>query len=205
MVDNRIQAGAMDTNARPMRIGSTLLAGIFAIVATFAGSASVSDWRAPAGVTPTERMAATGEAVGDPQTDAPAAADDLAPPIRLPVGRTLRRHTNCASCGVVESVSRIDRRGPASFVCSSNVLDRLWMGAVAEDGGEPGGASPLSDIVEGVLTGRAVERSVIIASRYQIVVRFRDGSRRVFDEATARALRSGERIQVIAGMKLPSQ
>ncbi len=195
----------MDTNARQMRIGLTLLAGLFAVVATFAGSASISDWRAPAPATPTERMAAIGETGGDPQTNAPAEADDLAPPIRLPGSRTLRRNIYCAGCGVVESVSRIDLRGFASFVCSSDDFDRLRMGTVEEDGGEPGGASPLSDIVEGVLTARVAGRSVIIASRYQIVVRFRDGSRRVFDEATARALRSGERILVIAGMEPPSQ
>ena len=193
----------MDTNAKPTRIGLTLLAGLFAIVATFAGSASISDWHAPA--TPTERMVATGETEGDPQTNVPVEADDLAPPIRLPGSRPLRRNIYCAGCGVVESVSRIDLRGFSSFVCSFDDFDRLRMGTVEEDGGEPGGASPLSDIVEGVLTARVAGRSVIIASRYQIVVRFRDGSRRIFDEDTARALHSGERILVIAGMGPPSQ
>ncbi len=44
-----------------------------------------------------------------------------------------------------------------------------------------------------------------VTSSYQIVVRFRDGSRRVFNEATARALQSDDRVQVIAGANLPAQ
>ena len=42
-------------------------------------------------------------------------------------------------------------------------------------------------------------------SSHEIVVRFHDGSRRVFREATARELRSGERVRVIAGMDLPAR
>ncbi len=42
-----------------------------------------------------------------------------------------------------------------------------------------------------------------VTPSYQIVVRFRDGSRRVFNESTARALQSGEHIQVIAGAEVP--
>jgi hypothetical protein len=40
---------------------------------------------------------------------------------------------------------------------------------------------------------------------YRIVIRFRDGSRQVFDEASARTLQPGERIQVIAGADLPAE
>ena len=42
-------------------------------------------------------------------------------------------------------------------------------------------------------------KKVAIDTRHQIVVRFRDGSKQVFDEATPRSLHVGDRIVVIAG------
>ena len=46
------------------------------------------------------------------------------------------------------------------------------------------------------------QRTRIVAS-YQITVRFRDGSRHLFNEVTGRTLQSGERVQVIAGADEP--
>jgi len=62
-------------------------------------------------------------------------------------------------------------------------------------------------VVESV---RAVERPTgaqltTVDAGYRIVIRFRDGSRQVFDEASARTLQPGERIQVIAGADLPAE
>ena len=42
-------------------------------------------------------------------------------------------------------------------------------------------------------------KKVTVNTRHQIVVRFRDGSKQVFDEATPRSLHVGDRIVVIAG------
>ena len=53
---------------------------------------------------------------------------------------------------------------------------------------------PASVIADG--RGR---KKVAIDTRHQIVVRFRDGSKQVFDEATPRSLHVGDRIVVIAG------
>ncbi len=74
----------------------------------------------------------------------------------------------------------------------------------AHDGDEYGASATLAETVEGVLTGRPGGARMNVTSSYQIVVRFRDGSRRVFNESTARALQSGERIQVIAGADVPA-
>ena len=38
-----------------------------------------------------------------------------------------------------------------------------------------------------------------VTTQHQIVVRFRDGSKHVFNEETPRSVRVGDRIQVIAG------
>lgn len=197
----------MDTEAGKSRISLSWLAGLVAIAATFAGSASISDRSGPTGSASLDPAALTREAAQDPpgRAEAPDSADDGAPELRLPVGRSIRRNLQCTGCGVVETMSRIDRRGSAGDVCSSANFDHLWTAGTAAYGGEWSGASTLSDTVKSALSGRPVARSVIIASSYQIVIRLHDGSHQVFDEATARSLRSGERVQVIAGIDSPSQ
>ena len=59
----------------------------------------------------------------------------------------------------------------------------------------------LADTVAGVIAGDHPARKVSVRTRHQIVVRFRDGSRHVFDEDTPRTLREGDRIMVIAGLR----
>ena len=197
----------MDTKAGKSRIDLSWLAGLVAIAATFAGSASISDRSAPTGYASLDPTALTRKAVQDrpARAETPDSDDEGAPQARPPVDRSIRRNLHCAGCGVVETMSRIDRRGSASDVCTAANFDHYWRAGMPEPGGEWLGGSTLSDTVEGALTGRPVARSVIIGSSHQIVIRLRDGSRRVFDEATARALRPGERMQVIAGVDLSAR
>ena len=56
----------------------------------------------------------------------------------------------------------------------------------------------LADTVAVTIAGEHRVKKVAVAARHQIVVRFRDGTRHVFDEATPRTLRVGDRINVIA-------
>ena len=175
----------MDADVRQSRFGLPLLVGLVAIAAAFAGSASIRD-----------RDAATSIA-----NSAPASAiADVAPPAANPGGGAARRKARCAGCGVVESMRRVDRRELASGACFMTDADRFPY----QGGSGDGGTATLADVVEGVLAGRPGALKMKVTSSYQIVVRFRDGSRRVFDEATARALQSGERIEVIAGAELPT-
>ena len=197
----------MDKEAGKSRINLSWLAGLAAIAATFAGSASISDRSGPTGSASLDPVAFPREAAQDApaRAETPDSADEGAPQVRPPARRSIRRNLHCAGCGVVETMSRIDQRGSAGGVCTSANFDHFWIAGTAANGGEWSGASTLSDAVEGVLRGRPVARSVIIASSYQIVIRLRDGSRRVFNEPTARSLRSGERVLVIAGIELPPQ
>ena len=57
----------------------------------------------------------------------------------------------------------------------------------------------LADTVASVIADGRGRKKVTVNTRHQIVVRFRDGSKQVFDEATPRSLRVGDRIVVIAG------
>ena len=57
----------------------------------------------------------------------------------------------------------------------------------------------LADTVASVIADGRGRKKVTVNTRHQIVVRFRDGSKQVFDEATPRSLHVGDRIVVIAG------
>ena len=61
----------------------------------------------------------------------------------------------------------------------------------------------LADTVASVIADGRGRKKVTVNTRHQIVVRFRDGSKQVFDEATPRSLHVGDRIVVIAGTQEP--
>ncbi len=61
----------------------------------------------------------------------------------------------------------------------------------------------LPETVASVIADGRGRKKVTVNTRHQIVVRFRDGSKQVFDEATPRSLHVGDRIVVIAGTQQP--
>jgi outer membrane lipoprotein SlyB len=185
-----------------------LLVGLVAIVATFAGSASISDRSALARVTPVGAKALINVATIDPVARANAtrgAAEDVAP-IALSNGGSVRRKLDCADCGVIESVSRIDRQERIGGVCSYGYAysDSFWVTGSVHDGDEYSGIATFLDTLAGTLAGRSSAETIKVTTRYQFVVRLRDGSRHLFDQATRGTLHLGERIHVIAGVNLPT-
>jgi len=199
----------MNTDARRLGLGLPLLVGLVTIIATFAGSASISDRSTLTRVAPVDAKALINAATSDPVARANAtggAADDVAL-IARSKGGFVRRKLDCADCGVVESVSRIDRQERIGGVCAyaytyADSFRVTGTGSV-HDGGEYSGATFL-DTVAGTLAGRSSAGTIKVTTSYQFVVRLRDGSRHVFDLATRGTLHLGERIRVIAGVNLPT-
>ena len=62
----------------------------------------------------------------------------------------------------------------------------------------------LADTVAATIADENAVRRVAVITRHQIVVRFPDGTRHVFDEVTPRTLRVGDRVRVIAGAAGPT-
>ena len=198
----------MDTDARRLGLGLPLLVGLVAIVATFAGSASISDRSALARVAPADAKALINVATSDPVALANAtrgAAEDVTL-IAVSNGGSIRRKLDCAGCGVVESVSRIDRQERIGGVCSYGYAysDSFWVTGSVHDGDEYSGIATFLDTVAGTLAGRSSAETIKVTTSYQFVVRLRDGSRHLFDQATRGTLHLGERIHVIAGVNLPT-
>jgi outer membrane lipoprotein SlyB len=198
----------LNTDARRLGFGLPLLVGLAAIVATFAGSASISDRSALARVAPVGAKALINVATSDPVARANAtrsAAEDVAL-IALSKGGSARRKLDCAGCGVVESVRRIDRQEGIGGVCAYGYAypDSFWVAGNVHDGGEYSGVATFLDTAAGTLAGQSSAGPIKVTTSYQFVVRLRDGSRHVFDQATRGTLHLGERILVIAGVNLPT-
>jgi hypothetical protein len=194
----------MDTDVRRLRVGLPLLVGLVAIVAAFAGSASMNDGTVVKRVAPGDAKALIDVATSDYVARANAtrgAAEDVA--LIAPSKGSVRRRLDCAGCGVVESISRIDRRERIGGVCANAYPDRFWVTGGVHDGGGYSGVATFLDTVADALAGRSGAGTFKVTTSYQFIVRLRDGSRHVFDEAKRGSLQLGERIHVIAGVNLP--
>ena len=110
-----------------------------------------------------------------------------------------RSRARCAECAVVESVRRIEAFHALTMSCDARGPARLVIGS-----NEP--VHPARDSVESLghtvalaIAGEHRSRKVVVSTRHRIVLRFGDGSKQVLDEATARSLKVGEQVMVIAG------
>ena len=193
----------MDTEVRLSRFGWSLLVGLIVIAAAFAGSAAISNRSAAARAMSVQPKVATEVDAADSASRTgvarAATATEDAPPAAPARDGAGRRKVRCAGCGVVESVRRVDHREIVGDVCSVTDFDRFQIAGHPRDAD----ATTLAATIDGALAGRTDAKRIKVTSSYQIVVRLSDGTRRVFNEVTARTLQSGERVQVIAGLDLP--
>jgi hypothetical protein len=122
---------------------------------------------------PDERGASMDEAEPGGSWDARAdrSPADLAVTPRPPTHRRYR--ARCPECGVVESMREIGRSG-----------DRGGQAAIDLDG-------------TGRTCGSAIDADAAAEQCFEITVRFRDGSRTIFREASPRTWRAGNRVMVI--------
>jgi hypothetical protein len=111
----------------------------------------------------------------------------------------VRSRMNCAECGVIESVRKIDKREELMGWCAAGDTAGTRIPGNLNDGVVRNDLVTLADTVASVLVGDQGAKKARVTTRHQIVVRFRDGSRHVFNEETPRTLRAGDRINVIAG------
>jgi hypothetical protein len=195
----------MLSETRRSRFGLPVLAGLFAIAAAFAGTASINDRSAEKRASPVVAKVSSGS-VADDATRSPGSARESTEG-HSGVGvsdSAVRPRLRCPDCGLIESMRRIDRPRFAGGVCTLVDLDPLRIATSADDS-DYGNAAMFSAPVDGVLARRYPEITMKVTSSYQIIVRQRDGSRHVFYETTPRALQSGQRVLLIAGANIPAE
>ena len=117
-----------------------------------------------------------------------------------PVPARVAVATKCAECGVIQSVREIDSKGEGSGL---GAVGGAVVGGVL--GNQVGGGSgkkimTVVGAVGGAVAGNEIEKRVKSTKRYEITVRFDDGSSRVFTEANAPSWRNGDKVKVINGV-----
>jgi hypothetical protein len=170
-------------------------------LAYFTGITLIVSWSLPDGGAADRRAEL---AMRLPDTGVSGATPAPAKP--MPVTGGTRSNVNCAGCGVIETVRSgvieavrtIDTRDEFRGRCDVGEFGRPHVsGNVFAAGGRD--VESLADTVAATIADEHGVKKAAVTKRHQIVVRFRDGTRYVLDEATPRTLRVGDRIKVIAG------
>ncbi|TMG92725.1 MAG: hypothetical protein E6H72_06325 [Betaproteobacteria bacterium] len=91
----------------------------------------------------------------------------------------------CRECAVIEEVREVEKAGQAS-------------GAGAVGGAVVGGV--IGHQIGGGLAGNAIEKNAKKTMEYQIVVRYEDGTKGLFTQATPPSWRPGDKVKVINGV-----
>lgn len=109
----------------------------------------------------------------------------------------------CSDCGRIESVQRIEREGDGSGIGA--IAGGVAGGALGNNVGRGNGrtVATIAGLIGGAMLGNKIEKSQKKTVSYQTVVRFEDGSSRVFNSATAPYWEGGERVRVTNGVIQP--
>ena len=163
----------------------------------FFGMAAIVGWSLPKADPAPPAGPRAESAMRRPDREVPDAAVER--PAPTPATRNARNRVNCDGCGVIESVRRIDTRDEIMEGCAIGDTAGTRVPGNVFDGGDPDDLASLADTAASVIAGDRHARKFRLTTRHRIVVRFRDGTRHVFNEDSPRTLREGDRIQVIAG------
>ena len=140
------------------------------------------------------RRAAATEAAPIPREESSPFAVSRAPtPVAAPLPPI------CRECGVVESVQEVpvEAKGSGGGAVAGGIVGGII--------GNPIGRGATRDIatvlgaVGGAYAGNHIEKSSKVARRYDVTVRFEDGSTRSFSGDTPPAWRSGDRVRLQNG------
>jgi hypothetical protein len=160
----------------------------------FAGIMLIVGWSLPEGASADRPVEA---ATRMPDAEIASPQPVLSKPTPAP-GR-MRDRGNCAGCGVIESMQRIDTRDQYAKGCTAGEMATTDPRHRVLTGDRPDDVESLVGIAAAAIAARLYGKRLALSTRHRIVVRFPDGTRQLFDEATPRALQVGERIKVIAG------
>jgi outer membrane lipoprotein SlyB len=106
----------------------------------------------------------------------------------------------CADCGVVESVREVavEAKGSGGGAIAGGVVGGLignqWGRGATRD------IATVLGAIGGAYAGNHIEKSVKESKRYDVLVRFEDGSTRTFSSDTPPAWQSGDRVRLQNGL-----
>jgi len=106
----------------------------------------------------------------------------------------------CRECAVIEEVREVEKAGTAS---GAGAVGGAVVGGVLGHqmgGGRGKDVATVLGVLGGGLAGNAIEKNAKKTVEYQIVVRYEDGTKGLFTQATPPSWRSGDKVRVINGV-----
>lgn len=113
---------------------------------------------------------------------------------------TPRPKVMCAECGVVQSTREIVQPGDGGAVgiVGGAVVGGLLGNQVGKGRGKD--VATVAGAVGGAIAGNEIEKRVDTTKRYEVAVRFNDGSSRVFTDSKPTGWRSGDHVKLVDGV-----
>ena len=106
----------------------------------------------------------------------------------------------CRECAVIEEVREVEKAGQAS---GAGAVGGAVVGGVVGHqmgGGRGKDFATILGALGGGLAGNAIEKNAKKTVEYQIVIRYEDGTKGLFVQATPPSWRSGDKVRVINGV-----
>ena len=106
----------------------------------------------------------------------------------------------CRECAVVEEVREVEKAGQAS---GAGAVGGAVVGGVIGHqmgGGRGKDVATVLGVLGGGLAGNQIEKNAKKTVEYQIIIRYEDGSKGLFTQATPPTWRSGDKVKVINGV-----
>src|SRR5882762_10869144 len=106
----------------------------------------------------------------------------------------------CRECAVIEEVREVEKAGQAS---GAGAVGGAVVGGVIGHqmgGGRGKDVATVLGVIGGGLAGNAIEKNAKKTVEYQIVVRYEDGTKGLFTQATPPSWRPGDKVKVINGV-----
>ncbi|HTF13708.1 MAG TPA: glycine zipper 2TM domain-containing protein [Burkholderiales bacterium] len=106
----------------------------------------------------------------------------------------------CRECAVIEEVREVEKAGSAS---GAGAVGGAVVGGVIGHqmgGGRGRDVATVLGALGGGLAGNQIEKSVKKTVEYQIVVRYEDGTKGLFTQATPPSWRTGDKVKIINGV-----
>ncbi len=106
----------------------------------------------------------------------------------------------CRECAVIEEVREVEKAGQAS---GAGAVGGAVVGGVIGHqmgGGRGRDVATVLGVIGGGLAGNQIEKNAKKTVEYQIVVRYEDGTKGLFTQATPPSWRPGDKVKVINGV-----
>ena len=98
----------------------------------------------------------------------------------------------CRECAVIEEVREVEKAGQGSGAGA--------VGGAVVGGGRGKDVATILGALGGGLAGNQIEKNAKKTMEYQIIIRYEDGSKGLFTQATPPSWRSGDKVKVINGV-----